>query len=106
MTVFSEVFENNPVVGLMYPELKLLQSLQFGVSNCFSFLFHVFNKLLFKLFTAHEAPDATIVGFTATIGPRNLTNIGAFETIVFDSITSNIGFGYSVATGIFRAPVA
>ena len=59
---------------------------------------------LFQLFTAN---GVTAVGFTATFGSeRHLVNIGESEIIVFDSVTSNVGFGYNMATGIFRAPVS
>ena len=51
-------------------------------------------------------PAPANVGFTASVGVYNLTNIGSMQTIVFDSIVSNAGYGYDRATGIFRAPTA
>ena len=62
------------------------------------------NVTLNVLLSGQPAP--AYVGFTASVGVYNLTNIGSMQTIVFDSVVSNVGYGYDRATGIFRAPTA
>ena len=64
---------------------------------------------LFNYINLHFLPAnvATVVGFTATFRSEGQQDdIGGYETITFESVTSNVGSGYDAATGIFKAPVA
>ena len=59
-----------------------------------------------SLFTTGQPPGYGNAAFTASIGKWNMTNIGAYQPIVFDSAITNIGNGFDTATGVFRAPYA
>jgi len=45
------------------------------------------------------------VAFTAVVSPRSLNLLGAGETIIFDSVITNVGNAYRNTTGMFRAPI-
>ncbi|XP_052819345.1 complement C1q tumor necrosis factor-related protein 3-like isoform X1 [Mya arenaria] len=43
--------------------------------------------------------------FTSCVGVKDLTNLGAHQTIIFDRIITNYGQAYRNSTGIFHAPI-
>lgn len=55
--------------------------------------------------TPPTVTNTTHVAFTANL-LEHQTDIGLYQTIIFDTIEVNIGDGYSADTGIFTAPVA
>jgi len=49
--------------------------------------------------------DNPAVAFTAIVSPPSLTLLGAGETVVFDTVVTNVGDAYRNNTGLFRAPI-
>lgn len=47
---------------------------------------------------------ATYIGFSAI--REDTTNVGFLETVVYDTVTSNLGGGYDSGTGIFTCPIS
>ena len=49
--------------------------------------------------------DNPAVAFTAVVAPPTLSLLGAGETLVFDTVITNVGNAYRNTTGLFRAPI-
>ena len=49
--------------------------------------------------------DNPAVAFTAVVSPPSLNLLGAGETIIFDSVITNVGNAYKNTSGMFRAPL-
>jgi len=49
--------------------------------------------------------DNPAVAFTAIVSPPLLSLLAAGETVVFDTVVTNVGDAYRNTTGLFRAPI-
>ena len=56
------------------------------------------------LLSTYNVFSATQVAFSAEISTRLLTGILKRKTVIFNSVITNIGHGYSTSTGTFTAP--
>ena len=67
------------------------------------FLFDIlFSSYLFNF----PIVDTDGVAFTVCVGTEDLTNLGQFQTIIFEQEVTNIGGYYHTTTGVFTAPEA
>ena len=67
------------------------------------FLFDIlFSSYLFNF----PIVDTDGAAFTVCVGTEDLTNLGQFQTIIFEQEVTNIGGYYHTTTGVFTAPEA